>query len=77
MGNLLLAGREITKAQDEAKLVLSKDPNNADAHALLANAHAVLGNQAESLKELGKAIQLAPDRSQFQRKSGLVRGGVL
>jgi tetratricopeptide (TPR) repeat protein len=45
LGNLLLAGREFKRAQEQALLVLAAEPNNADAHALLANANAALGDR--------------------------------
>jgi len=43
LGNLLLASRQPQRAIEEAQRVLSADPNNADAHALLANTQAALG----------------------------------
>jgi len=63
LGNLLLAGREFGRAQDIAKTVLGKDPNNVDAHILLANSYAGLNNAEASLKEMQGAIELAPDRA--------------
>ncbi|MCJ7504383.1 MAG: tetratricopeptide repeat protein, partial [Acidobacteriia bacterium] len=36
LGNMFLAGREFKRAQEKAELVLAQEPNNADAHALLA-----------------------------------------
>jgi len=60
----LLAG-PVTRmeAQDRAQLVLAQDPNNVDAHVLLANAEAAMGETVEAVKEMQLAIQLAPDRS--------------
>ena len=44
LGNLLLAGREFKRAQDIARTTLAKDPNNVDAHVLLANSYAGLND---------------------------------
>src|ERR1051326_3880178 len=63
LGNLLLAGREFGRAQDIAKTVLGKDPNNVDGHILLANSYAGLNNSEASLKEMQGAIELAPERA--------------
>lgn len=62
LGNLLLAGKQFKQAQVWAETVLGRDDNNADAHVLLANADAGLENIEESIKEMQKAIELAPDQ---------------
>lgn len=62
LGNLLLAGKQFKQAQFWAQTVLGHDANSADAHVLLANADAALENIEESLKEMQKAIELAPDQ---------------
>jgi len=63
LGNLLLANREFARAQEIAEGVLKKEPNNADAHILLANSYAGLNNVEASLREMQDAITIAPDRS--------------
>jgi tetratricopeptide (TPR) repeat protein len=62
LGNLLLAGRRFDEAQAKARLVLEREPNNPDAHILMANSLAVLDNVEASITEMQKAIELAPDR---------------
>lgn len=62
LGNLLLAGRQFKQAQFWAETALGHDANNAAAHVLLANADAGLQNIEESLSEMQKAIELAPDQ---------------
>ena len=73
LGNMFLAGREFKRAQEKAELVLAQEPNNAGAHALLANSLAAQGNQQESLKEMQKAIELAPNRSEFYQNVALLQ----
>ncbi|MGH9325161.1 MAG: tetratricopeptide repeat protein [Terriglobia bacterium] len=60
LGDLFLAARDYPKAQTQASLVLSKEPKNADAHALLANTDAALERPDEALAEMNKAVQLEP-----------------
>jgi tetratricopeptide (TPR) repeat protein len=62
LGNLLLAGRQFKQAQFWAETALGHDADSADAHVLLANADAGLQNLEESLREMQKAIELAPDQ---------------
>src|SRR5438270_948563 len=62
LGNLLLAGKQFKQAQFWAETVLGHDADSADAHVLLANADAGLQNLEESLSEMQKAIELAPDQ---------------
>jgi len=62
IGNLMLASRKYQQAQEKADLVLAKEPGNIDAHILKANSLAALENLPASLREMQKAIELAPDR---------------
>jgi len=62
LGNLLLGAKQFKQAQFWAETVLGQDTNNADAHVLLANADAALENIEESLREMQRAIELAPDQ---------------
>src|SRR6185437_6982966 len=62
LGNLLLSAKQFRRAQDQAQAVLAIDPNNVNAHILLANSDAALENVEDSLREMQIAIQLAPDK---------------
>lgn len=63
LGNLyLLGGADARKAQDEADKALAIDPNNAEAHALMANSIARQGNPFDAEKEMERAVQLAPGK---------------
>jgi len=62
LGNLLLAAKQFKQAQFWAETVLGHDASSADAHVLLANADAALENIEDSLREMQKAIELAPDQ---------------
>lgn len=62
LGGLLLAAKQFNQAQFWAQTVLGHDANSADAHVLLANADAALENIDESLQEMQKAIEIAPDQ---------------
>jgi tetratricopeptide (TPR) repeat protein len=62
LGNLLLASRQLDRAEEKAKFILEKDPNNVDGHILMANSLAAQRNMAASLKEMETAIQLDPQR---------------
>ncbi len=63
LGNLLLGAKQFKQAQFWAETLLGHDANNADAHVLLANADAALENIEESLREMQRAIELAPDQA--------------
>ena len=60
LGNLLLAARQFPEAQKRAERALKTDPNNVDAHILLANAYAGQQDVQASLREMQGAIELAP-----------------
>ena len=63
LGDLLLGARDFQGAQDQAELILKKDPNNVEGHMVLANAYAAQGKNLEtSLREMQLAIQLDPGR---------------
>ena len=63
LGTLLLAGRQYPRAADRADFVLSKDPNNVDAHILKANTSAELHQLDDALSQITAAIKLDPRRS--------------
>ncbi len=75
IGNLMLASRQFQQAQEKADLVLSKDPGNIDAHILKANSLAALENLPASLKEMQKAIELAPDRPRSYLNLAILQAG--
>ena len=76
-GKMNLAGNRtnMNVAQDHARIVLGLDPNNVDAHILLANSYAGLENLPASLEEMQKAIQLAPDRADSYLNLALLQMG--
>jgi tetratricopeptide (TPR) repeat protein len=65
LGSLLLGGRQLDKAEEQADAVLAKDSNNAEAHALLANILASKENFEAAVREIQRAIALDPKRSAF------------
>src|SRR5690242_1869807 len=58
LGNLYLLARQFKDAKTAAETVLTGDPNNADAHVLLANADAALQDSQSALREMQAAIDL-------------------
>ncbi len=63
LGNLLLLGRDVERAEDRANYVLSKDANNVNAHVLKAEVSASKHQLDEALAEMNLAVQLDPTRS--------------
>lgn len=55
LGNVLLAAKEYGEAEGKAKLVLEAEPQNVDAHTLLAKVMAALGDSRGSLDEMQQA----------------------
>jgi len=49
LGSLLLAGKQYPRAKEQADAVLTQQPNNADAFALLASIALAQGDHAEAL----------------------------
>jgi tetratricopeptide (TPR) repeat protein len=72
LGNLLLAGHQTDRADDQAKAVLAIDNQNADAYALLSSIAASKGDRAEALKQIQKALSLDPNRAGFHASLGLL-----
>jgi tetratricopeptide (TPR) repeat protein len=70
LGNLLLGARQLDEADKRARLVLDKDWNNAEAHALAANIKAAKGNNDDAIQEMRKAIQLKPGQISFYTNLG-------
>ena len=54
LGNLLLAGKHADDAEKRAQLVLAKHPDNAGAHALLANTLAAKGDNAAAWQKFAR-----------------------
>jgi tetratricopeptide (TPR) repeat protein len=78
LGNFFLASsrsdpENFDKATEKANLVLSKDPNNAQAYALLARIAAVQNKPQEALAQLNKAISLAPNDVNLQYSLGVIQ----
>jgi len=70
LGNLQLAAHDYKAAMERAELVSAKDLNQVGAYVLKANVHAALGEKEASLEAMGKAIALAPDRSELYSNLG-------
>lgn len=63
LGNLLLAGNMAANAREQAAAVLSKDANNPDAHALMANVDAAAADLDGAVHEINIALGLQPNRA--------------
>ena len=72
LGNILLAGRAIDRAEIQAKAVLAINPNNADAYALLAGVAQKKGDNAEATKDIQRALQIDPNRATFHTAAALL-----
>src|SRR5207302_763210 len=55
LGEIVLLAGQYSQARDQAKLVLGKDPSNADAHVLLARSMAATRDLDGALREVGAA----------------------
>jgi Tfp pilus assembly protein PilF len=65
LGGLLLGGHSYAEARTTIDKILQTNPNNADAHILLARLHASQGDRGAAIDEVQKAITLDPKRPQF------------
>ncbi|MHB8652822.1 MAG: tetratricopeptide repeat protein [Terriglobia bacterium] len=65
LGNMFYMARQFDKANEKAQMVLSHDPQNADAHELLANVEAAQGHPDQALSEMNKSVKLAPSASKY------------
>ncbi len=63
LGDLLFRSSQFELAASSAQAILQKDPSSADGHLLAANAAAGLKDMPTAVKEMQKANQFAPDRS--------------
>lgn len=63
VGNLLLGSGQFDKAKERADLVLQNNPNDIEAHVLMANVQAALQKPPAALEEMHKAIALDPNRA--------------
>ena len=73
VGKLLLIAKEFDQARDKADLVLSKDPNNIDAHLLRADALATLQGPEASVQEMQKTIELNPGQPRAYINMGVLQ----
>ena len=62
----------LPEASQEAKTVLTANPQDADAHALLADVAYASGNREASIAELKQAISIAEDRAAFHASLGTI-----
>ena len=75
LGNLLLAGHQTDRAEQQAQAVLAMNANNADAHALLSSIAASKGDRTEALAQINQALAIDPSRAQFHTALGLLAAG--
>jgi len=72
LGNMLLAGGKIADAQTQASAALATDPNDADAHALLARIAARQGQKDLAMTEIHRALELAPNEAALHETLALL-----
>jgi predicted Zn-dependent protease len=63
----------LDQAKQKAELVISKEPNNAQAYSLLSNVAANQKKPAEAMAQLQKAISLAPKNATFQLNLAILK----
>ncbi len=73
LGNLLLASGRLTMAQEQAKVVLAAQPDNAGGHALLSAIALRQGKNDIAMAEIKRAIELDPNRAVFHENLGLLQ----
>lgn len=71
LGSLYLGTRNYSDAEQIALVMLEKDPNNPDGHALMANIDVVQNKLVEARDEFEKALQLAPNKATLQFNIGV------
>jgi len=62
MGNMLLAAGQLDRVKEQVEFILRRDPANVDGEQLLANLYAAQDKTDDAVREMRKAIDLAPDR---------------
>ena len=72
LGDLLLAGNELPRAEDQAKAILAANPNNADAYALMAGIDEKKGNSTAAMADIQRALAIEPNRAAFHTSAGLL-----
>ncbi|HTD95586.1 MAG TPA: tetratricopeptide repeat protein [Edaphobacter sp.] len=75
LGNMLLAGKQPDRANDQAQAVLKIQSDNADAYALLSSIAILKGNRAEALAQINHALSIDPNRAGFHASLGLLQSG--
>ncbi len=73
LGDMLVAGRQLDRAAQQAAAVLAVQPNNADAHALLSAIAANKGDRATALEEINKALAVNPNKATYHSALGLIQ----
>ena len=71
LANILFAGQDLERAGQIGFATLQKDPNNADAHSLMANVAEARSRHDEAMSEIAKAISLKPDNAAFYVTRGV------
>jgi len=72
LGNLLVAGAAPDRAMDQAKAVLTANPENADALALRSNIEQKKGDLPAALADIQHALAIDPNRSNFHTALALI-----
>jgi Tfp pilus assembly protein PilF len=72
LGNLLLAGNVLDRANQQATAVLAADPNNADAYALRSAIDARQGKHAEALADIQHALSIKPNQASYHTTLALI-----
>jgi len=65
LANAFLASRQYDKAEEKARMVLSHDPQIADAHVVLASVADARGHQDQALNEMKESLKLSPTPLKF------------
>src|SRR5579875_2291183 len=75
LGQMLLAGRQYPRAEEQANAILAQDPKNGDAWALKSGIAMANHDRDEALKDIQQALTLDPNRAGFHAQLGLIQGG--
>ena len=65
MANALLVSHQYDQADEKARMVLSQDPQIADAHVVLAGVAAARGHLDQAQSEMKESLRLAPTAVRF------------
>jgi Flp pilus assembly protein TadD len=72
LANLLIAGNQLSEAQDKADALLAQDPKDPQVHAMVASLLSARAKPTAAIAEMETAVSLAPDQSQYRIALGLL-----